>query len=362
MGKRYTGVREVGSGIYEINYQADGIRKQHRIKAASEKDAYKERCRRIANREASVNKELADRTQAEFRIGYRSLREKLKARNLPHKTILHYKKTYYRIFYEFRRAKHPSVKTFAQLNSIYFEELESFVVNVLGLKWRGEKTFIDTIIKKLNDLGYITDEHLIKKIKEMKKPPQEQKDFPNIHDNDLEALLKVIAEERPDYHRACQFMKKTGRRIEETTLYEKGDLVWSENRLVPIRINVRPITSKIKYKKLPVETISEPLAELILDSLQNRKKSEAPYLFLNRHGRKISQGRLCDYLKEKSKEMLGVEITPHYFRHRFMTICASSGISMKDAMAIAGISDTETALKYYSHSTEDGRKKALDIS
>jgi len=41
MGKRYSGVREIEKGeIYEVNYQINGIRKQYRVIATSEQEAY----------------------------------------------------------------------------------------------------------------------------------------------------------------------------------------------------------------------------------------------------------------------------------------------------------------------------------
>jgi len=363
MGKRYSGVREIAKGIYEINFQIDGVRTQARREASSEKEAYLIRCEEMSSfkkKHTSVADEVKDRPYAEFRKGYRKIREKLKAQNRPHKTILHYKKTYWWLFYEYRKKKFPSVKNFSQLTPIFFEEAENYFVNVLGLKWRAEKTYIDTITKKLFNLGYVSED-IIKKLKEMGKPPQTQKDYPNIDERKLEAMFEFIKKDRPDYYRALYFIKKTGRRIEETTLYRRDDLIWDDKRLTPLWINVRPSTMKVKDKRLPLNELLG-LESIIIDACRNGQFKAEPYLFLNRKGRHLQQSKARDYLKAMSKDYLGVEITPHFFRHRFMTLCATNSVSMRDAMAIAGISDTETAMRYYQHTTPQGRQKALEIS
>ena len=65
------------------------------------------------------------------------------------------------------------------------------------------------------------------------------------------------------------------------------------------------------------------------------------------------------YLAKVSLRVLHRKITPHDFRHSLVTHLKGMGFSDKDIMAITGHVDREVLNKYYSHSTEDGRRKVL---
>ncbi len=68
------------------------------------------------------------------------------------------------------------------------------------------------------------------------------------------------------------------------------------------------------------------------------------------------------YLKEASNKILGMEITPHYFRHRFLTECGKANVPMADVMNISGIKDIKVIIGYYSHITEEGQNKVLAVT
>lgn len=80
------------------------------------------------------------------------------------------------------------------------------------------------------------------------------------------------------------------------------------------------------------------------------------------YGRRCSPGKVRRYLKKVSREVIGQEITPHYFRHRFLTECGKSNVPIVDVMAISGIKDIDVIVKYYSHSTEEGQSKVLEVT
>ena len=69
-----------------------------------------------------------------------------------------------------------------------------------------------------------------------------------------------------------------------------------------------------------------------------------------------------DDFKAVSKEILGEEITPHYFRHRFHTEAAKARAPLADIRAISGLRDVEVLKQYYSHTTPDGQEKVLAVS
>ena len=79
-------------------------------------------------------------------------------------------------------------------------------------------------------------------------------------------------------------------------------------------------------------------------------------MFLNMHG------RIREHLKRVSRQILGVKITPHYFRHRFLTECSKANMPIVDVMVISGIKDINVIVKYYSHSTDVGLTKVLESS
>jgi len=60
--------------------------------------------------------------------------------------------------------------------------------------------------------------------------------------------------------------------------------------------------------------------------------------------------------------MLEVSVTPHYFRHRFLTECGKANVPIVDIMAIAGIKDIGVVTRFYSHTTVEGQDKVLAAS
>ncbi|MDD5567681.1 MAG: tyrosine-type recombinase/integrase [Candidatus Omnitrophica bacterium] len=133
------------------------------------------------------------------------------------------------------------------------------------------------------------------------------------------------------------------------------------NRLRLLRIDIRAETTKTK-EKAPLDIFDKELEDFIRDSYQDSSNHQAPNLFLNRQNKKINQRCICKYLKQTSKNIIGVQITPHYFRHRFCTECGKKNLSIPDVKAISGIKDTDVLLKYYTHSTIDGKAKVLEAT
>jgi len=123
----------------------------------------------------------------------------------------------------------------------------------------------------------------------------------------------------------------------------------------PLAIDIRAETTKTK-EKAPLSCLDEDLERLIRQSLSNNKTE---WLFPNRLGRKCTPDKVYEYLKKASEQVIGIRITPHYFRHRFITECAKANAPIADVKSISGIKDNEVLLKYYSHSTIEGQKKVL---
>ncbi|MBL8677227.1 MAG: site-specific integrase [Alphaproteobacteria bacterium] len=179
-----------------------------------------------------------------------------------------------------------------------------------------------------------------------------QKSYPEIPVSKIREMMGVIKNQRPDFYRVIYFLLRTGRRVEETTLIEKSDVILGDN-FTPKTILVRAETTKTKTKS-SLELFDEDLRLHIREAYASSASRKAPYLFINKDGRKCNQQRICAFLKLVSKAICGVTITPHYFRHRFLTECAKQKVPLKDSMSVSGLRDFKVLMTYYSHVSQDG--------
>ncbi len=363
MRRKLPGIREIIKGEkYEVNYVIFGKRYQYRISAVSITEAYSKKLEDMAERrkQLNVSQEDRERLNANFSQAWEKLHSDLLADSLPHKTIQRYGKVYWRIFGNFKNLKFPYVENGNQLTLPYFKEYKSFYVNELKRPkgWRGELIYVKAIMHRLYGLGFC-DKEVIEKLKEIKKPRPNKKEYPNIPNSRIKELLSFVKKDRPDYYFPIYFMCRTGRRINETTLIERKDVEWLG--ITPVKINIRAETTKTK-QCAPLAKLDSHLAQAVKEANKISLRHKTAYLFPNRHGRKCTPGKIREYLKRASREITGIEITPHYFRHRFLTECGKVDVSIVDVMAIAGIKDIDVVVKYYSHSTDEGLRKVLDVS
>lgn len=363
MRRKLPGVREIIKGEkYEVNYVIAGKRYQYRINATSLTEAYNKKSQDMAEkqRELSVLLNNGERLNAGFSEAWERLHADLIADNLPDKTIHHYAKTYNRLFNDFLTSKFPDITSFSQLNLPFFREYKNYYVNDLERPkgWRAELIFVKAIIKRLYGLGYCSKD-LVEGLKEIKKPQATKKEYLAIPNSKIKGLFQAIKQERPDYYYPLYFISRTGRRINETTLIERKDVEWKG--LKPIRLNIRAETTKTG-QSAPLTKLDEDLGRIISEVYRAGSKHSEPYLFLNMFDRKCTPNRIREYLNRVSRRVIGEAITPHYFRHRFLTECGKANMSIVDVMAISGIKDINVIVKHYSHSTEEGQAKVLEIT
>jgi len=359
---KYEGVRERIKGKrYEVNFRPyKGAKSVFRnIEAMSMSDAYYKRLQLIAEYQKglSVPEEDRIRLTADFANMWERLCGDLLAEKKPKKTIGKFKKVYWRMFGDFREKKYPHIKDAAKLHLSFFREYRNYYANDLkrpqGL--RGELIVVKAIMNRLYMLGHVKEE-LIKQLIAIKKPPPNKKEYPNISKSAISKLFSHIRNDRSDYYYPLYFMLRTGRRKEETTLIRKDDVILNGFR--PIAINIRVETTKTK-EKTPLNVLDEALECHIRQALSNNKTE---WLFPNKWGRKCTRDKICAYLKRISQEVIDLSITPHYFRHRFITECAKANAPIADVKAITGIKDSNVLLKYYSHATPEGQKQVLNIT
>lgn len=238
--KRYPGVRLIDeeAKIYEVNFRPYKKAKRvfRRLKAEDWQDA--------SNQRAALLTEARKSTKdAEGKIDYSNLtfararedlisdvmsddRSKITEANF-RKKVGNYGIVFDRLFTHFRELKFPEVKTTGQLTLPFFTHYKLYYCNELGKTkgWRAELISVKAIVKRLFKLGYCNDS-IILALKEMKRPPANRKDYPDIPREGIQRLLAHIKKDRPDMFRPIYFMCRTGRRVEETTLLERRDVKW----------------------------------------------------------------------------------------------------------------------------------------
>ncbi|OGX46875.1 MAG: hypothetical protein A2243_11825 [Omnitrophica WOR_2 bacterium RIFOXYA2_FULL_38_17] len=205
-------------------------------------------------------------------------------------------------------------------------------------------------------MGYCKKE-IKELLAEFKKPPSVQRDYVEITKTDKIRLLDFIKQDRPEYYGITYFLIRLGWRIDETLSVQKKNV--KLNGLRPIAVKLEKDFRKNK-RDFVLETIDDGLAVIIQRYLFKDKESK--WLFPSSRGNKISSNNYREYLAKISQELLGKRLHPHLFRHSFVVQAALAGMPIRDVMAITGHLDIDVVLKYYSHSTSQGREKVLAIS
>lgn len=100
----------------------------------------------------------------------------------------------------------------------------------------------------------------------------------------------------------------------------------------------------------------KPLEALLLDNKQN-----SGYIF-NKEG-KLLEKKQARALWDNFLKKVSTHITPHQFRHAFVTMMYDAGVDVKAAQAIAGHSKVEVTLNIYTHlakNSQDESKQKMD--
>ena len=358
--KKHMGVRKIGADQYEIHFQVSGKRKQYRISASSASKAKKIRDEHLVEfrKELAISANPLQRLKADFGQVWNSLNADIEAEDrFIAKTRGRYRNTFWRMFGDFRGKCYPHVQSPADLTLSFFREYRNYYANDLGRPTglRSELIHVKAIMRRLYYLGYCSKE-LLEDLKELKKPPAKKKAYPEITKTDINKLMLAMKDDRLDYYNIIYFLKRTGRRINESSLIEKKDV--RVKGFMPVAMHIRAETTKKKVDA-PLEYLDEALTKHVYKGMRNNKTK---WLFPNRLSNRCHPNRVRDYLKKMSVEILGIKITPHYFRHRFCTECGKANVPIADVKAISGIRDTKVLLDYYSHSTSVGMKQVLEVT
>lgn len=361
MAKKARGVKHIKNDVYLIDYQVGLERRQERIHAATIKAAREEReKRKVELREERKDSSNGQRHDATFEDAWVKLEADLLSDKVSTKNVQRHKRIYHGMFFEFLPMRFSELKSPSQLTLPFLLEYKNHFVNELKRDanggWRAELICIKSMIRRLKKLGFCS-KNIVEELLELRRPNSEKKEYPDIPKNELKKLFDFMKQERLQYFYVFKFALITGRRINEITSIEKKDVEW--HGLMPIRINIRGEITKMK-KDAPITRLSDELKQIIIKASQRNPQSK--YVFSGSESSRCKPDRLREYLKRISKNILGVALTPHYFRHRFMTECGKARVPFADVSNISGIRDIEVMQRHYAHSTESGQDSVFAVT
>jgi len=348
------GVQEIKRGeSYRISFQIDGNRIFKRIKAGSIREA-----------ESKKNELMADYKPAEVNstLSFEELKEQLirqcKADGNCEKTIRNILSKYTHFFEEFLPEEYSHI---TRLNQITKPVIESFKrywsVDRGGIKGlRGELTRLRVIFSKLIALGLCERKVYYEALLPVKKPKANKRAYNPITPTQKKQLLDYIKKNRPDYYGISYIIIRFGWRRGQVISIKRQNV--RMNGLRPIEIICEPQDTKTKEPH-HLKDIDDELAKVLRPYLFPKKKSI--WLFPNRNSRKHHADHYTAYLKKTSEKVLGRSISPHFFRHAFISEMKGRGHSDRDIMAITGHKDIGS-FQIYQHATSEGTKEVLKRS
>jgi integrase len=290
-------------------------------------------------------------------------------------TVKGIRKTYNRMFFEFREMKFSNIDIVGKLTLRFFLEYRNYYNNEIYNEkekcdgrpkgWRAEIIRVKNIMSRMKNLDYCSRELLddILSNSDLKTPrPKKLDNYIDIH-GEYKGYLDCAKEEDLYYHNILYFIYWTGRRISESTTLEKKDVIRDKNGgFKPLHINIRREIAKCKEddpdpEPLPLDW-SKELRQHIERALVDKKSNK--WLFPNRFGRKCTPNRVRDFMKKINKKTVGLNITPHQMRKHAVTEMKKNGMSNEDIKSITGHRDDEVINTHYSYTTKSGRKQAHD--
>jgi len=352
--KKYSGVRKRGHERYEVNYYVGKKRITEIVIAFNERDAYLFKLRKLANAGKNVVLEEEQQTIT-FDQGieqYLSSTAKFLTLSTQQRSIC-----IYNHFIDFLKKTNPELCFVHQVTTAVAQRYKDYLLALPFKSASGINTDITklrAIFKKFIEFGFILENPFcaIEKIPNRLARPV-KKHLPT--DHEIREILDDTSGD-PSYREITRFLVRVGRRIEETCLYEKNDVL-KDSKGWPIKIKIRPDIAK---NRLAEElSLDDELAEIVKESLVKHPKEK--YLFTNKEKRKIAQNTYRIYLQEICKKRGLNKITPHCFRYYVCNKLLNSGVNLKDAMAITGHLDLQSFMSYIK-TTEKGKQKALSVT
>lgn len=353
------GIRKLRKGVYEINFRyGAGRRYQKRHCASSLQEAKSIRRELMGEYIAIFKNGGIEKADVDFSRLKEQLVRDLEGDGLRKKTISRCLNAFDTFFAKFLPLHYPNVNRLGDLSTTCFYDYKNYIVNDLMRTkgWRSELGTLRGIFSRLVKLGFCKKE-INEGLKEIKRPPTNQVEYKEITKEDKVKLLEHIRDNRSAYYGVTYMLIRLGWRIEETLSIKRKNIKMRDGE--PVSITLEASIRK-NGKSFTLESIDAGLARVIKQYLQNGRQSQ--WLFMNSRRNKIKADHYRNYLTRISEKVIGKRITLHDFRRSLVTELARAGVPVKDIMAITGHTDMKVLLKYYSFSTEQGRRKVLSMS
>ena len=225
------------------------------------------------------------------------------------------------------------------------------------LRWGYENDFIE-------DFGVIQK---LKKFKE-ETTRKERIEDKYLETEEMKKLLSAM-DDKPRNKLFTQFLLLTGMRIGEVIALDLDDIGEeyihvSKNYDMNNDIITTPKTSD-SVREVFIQAELRVLIDGIADFMQKQQLNygyePTNYLFTSHLGKRMSYDYYRQYLKKKSKEILGRPITAHALRHTHTSMLAAQGIPIEVISRRLGHSNSKITREVYMHVLEELKKKENDM-
>lgn len=361
MSKR-DGLRHIKDDVWECSYYPSpgARRKWKRVRALSKREAMIARLKLMEMWQERAPNNLEDLPFEEVR---RRLELKCKTDGNSFRTIYHnLLPKFDSLLGKFMPKEFPDIKSLAQFKGNVKAILEQYrrwivVDNGRDKGWRDELTKIKSIFGKLYAIG-LCDTSVLETLKTFKKPKANKKLYKPISREQLLKLLKYIKTDRLDYYGITYMAMRLGWRRGQIISIKNKNVEWSGLR--PTTIYCEPQDTKGK-EPFKIDITDGELATIIKNYYLKAKKQNSAWLFPNRNGNRHHANHYTEYMTKISEKVLGIHLSPHDFRHSYVTARLAEGCTEEDIMATTGHRSRES-FRIYTHRTSEGVKKVMDNS
>ena len=361
---KFLGKDKNGIGIYQDSfYPSPGQRKWKTIRAANQREADRIfRTWKVEYQETVTDNAPNSLGGLSFEEVKKRLELKCKTDGNSFRTIYHNLLPKFDSIVMFLSKEFPDIKSLAQCKGnakAIFEQYRRWIVvdNGRDKGWRDELTKIKSIFGKLYAIG-LCDPSILEVLKTFKKPKANKKLYKPISKEQLLKLLKYIEADRPDYYGITYMAMRLGWRRGQIISIKNKNIEWSGLR--PIAIYCEPQDTKGK-EPFKIDIIDGELATIIKNYYLKSKKQNSAWLFPNRNGNRHHDNHYTRYMTRISEKVLGIHLSPHDFRHSYVTTRLAEGCTEEDIMATTGHRSRES-FRIYTHRTSEGVKKVMENS
>lgn len=246
--------------------------------------------------------------------------------------------------------------------------VKSLTAGYIRVKFEGQKP--STVNERLTRLkamlrwgyanDYVADIRFLDKLKPAADEERKKKlESKYLEPGELSALVDGM--DLPHWKLLTEFLTLSGLRIGETIALEMSDIDFDE-KIIHVTKTLDPnndiVTTPKTYSSARDVYMQKELEDICrrirIYTLSGKVKYGYPIkrFMCDINGDYISYFAYNKYLKEKSKVILGREITPHTLRHTHTSLMAASGVPLETISRRLGHENSDITRHIYLHVTE----------